>query len=173
MRRNTADSPALFALGSDFLVLIEPAIKMSTINSVMQTPFPSLADRPSAHLVIYDGNCGFCQHQMRRLQRWDRDGQLAYLSLHDPLVKQRWPDLSADDLMREICLVTPGGDRFHGADAFKCIARELPRLWPMSAAMSIPFSMPLWRFLYRQFAKRRYRLSEKYACDDNACEAHL
>jgi predicted DCC family thiol-disulfide oxidoreductase YuxK len=136
------------------------------------SPLPTLAERPNAEVVIYDGECGFCQHQMRKIDRWDRDEQLAYVSLHDPQVAERWPELSKDDLMRQMCLVTQDKRHLYGADAFKHIAGELCPLWPISLAMRIPWSMPVWRFLYRQFARQRYRLSKRYACNGNACQMH-
>ena len=148
-------------------------MEMSLRDTVTETALPTPTDRPDAHTVIYDGKCGFCQYQMRRLDRWDKDGQLAYVSLYDPQVAKRWPDLSKDDLLRQICLVSKDGRRFHGADAFRYIASELRALWPISLAMRIPFSMPVWRFFYRQFAKQRYWLSERYACKDGSCDVHL
>ena len=41
--------------------------------------------------------------------------------------------------------------------------------------MHIPFTMPLWRWGYRQVAKRRYRLMGKTAdaCDDGTCKVHF
>ena len=57
---------------------------------------------PGADVVIYDGHCSVCSAAMLRLQRADRCGRLAYLSLHDPEVAQRIPYLSHEDLMREI-----------------------------------------------------------------------
>ena len=98
---------------------------MSHAQSAHRNGITNPADRPNADTVIYDGKCGFCQHQMGKLDRWDKDGQLAYVSLHDPQVAERWPELSKDDLMREICLVSKAGQRFHCADAFKYIARQL------------------------------------------------
>ncbi|MEM1303442.1 MAG: DCC1-like thiol-disulfide oxidoreductase family protein, partial [Planctomycetota bacterium] len=56
--------------------------------------FPPPADRPGADVVLYDGECNFCRAQMQRLTRWDTGGRLAYLSIHDPVVAERWPDLS-------------------------------------------------------------------------------
>jgi predicted DCC family thiol-disulfide oxidoreductase YuxK len=139
----------------------------------IETGLPTLADRPGADVVIYDGKCGFCQQQMRKLDGWDKDGQLAYVSLHDPKVAEGWPDLNKDDLMREICVVSKDGGRFQGADAFRYISSQLRALWPVSLAMRIPWSMPIWRFLYRRFARQRYWLSRRYTCKDDSCDAHL
>ena len=65
-------------------------------------PLPRPADRPNADVVIYDGDCGICTAQVSKLPWWDYQGKLAYLSLHDPEVKERFPDLSHDRMMQEI-----------------------------------------------------------------------
>ena len=51
-----------------------------------------------ADVVIYDGHCSFCRGQVERVNRWDTPGRLAYLSLHDPEVARRYPDLDHDAL---------------------------------------------------------------------------
>jgi predicted DCC family thiol-disulfide oxidoreductase YuxK len=107
---------------------------------------------------------------MRRLHRWDKRSRLAYLSLHDEQVAKRWPDLSPEDLMQQMCLVTQDGERYYGADAFKYLSTRLSRLWPLSLAMHIPFSMPIWRLVYRLLARQRYWISKRYACADDACQ---
>jgi predicted DCC family thiol-disulfide oxidoreductase YuxK len=134
---------------------------------------PSPADRPTADVVIYDGHCRFCTAQVQRLQRWDKGGRLAFVSLHDPLVAERWPDLSHDRLMQEMAIVDVHGRRHWGAAAFRYLTRRLPRLWLLAPLMHIPFSMPLWQWGYRQVAKRRYQLAGKSACDGDACHIHL
>jgi predicted DCC family thiol-disulfide oxidoreductase YuxK len=134
---------------------------------------PDPTSRPAADVVVYDGACGFCRHQMQRLNQWDSRNQLAYVSSQDASLPQRWPDLEQERLSREICVVTQDGQRHYGAAAFKYLSTQLPRLWPLAVLMHIPFSMPIWHWLYRAFAKRRYRVSQKYACADDACKTHL
>ena len=144
---------------------VDPALGPDTL--------PTPVERPAADLIIYDGQCGFCQQQMRRLHRWDKQNKLAYLSLHDEQVSRRWPDLSQQQLMRQMCLITQDNQRYHGAEAFKYLSTTLPRLWPLAIIMHIPLSMPIWRWVYRVFAKQRYWLSKRNACADEACQVHV
>jgi hypothetical protein len=41
--------------------------------------------------------------------------------------------------------------------------------------MHLPLTMPLWRWGYRQVAKRRYAIAGKTAdgCDDGGCKVHF
>lgn len=138
-----------------------------------QVRLPGVNDRPDADVVIYDGQCVFCTGQVERLARWDRRGSLAFLSLHDSLVAERYPDLSHEQLMDRLYVVDQQGRKHGGAAAFRYLSRKLPRLWLIAPIMHIPCSLPLWQWCYRQVAKRRYRIAGKDACDGDACEVHL
>ncbi len=134
-------------------------------------------DAPNAAVVIWDGKCNFCRAQVERLRRFDSRQRLAYLSLHDPRVAQRYPDLSFDQLMEQMWVVAPdcpkhNRRKYGGADAVRFLSRYLPRLWWLAPAMHLPFAMPLWRWLYKVVANRRYRLAGAN-CDGGTCQLHL
>jgi predicted DCC family thiol-disulfide oxidoreductase YuxK len=146
---------------------------MSTTNAVSTAPpLPSPAERPEAEVVIYDGHCRICTGQIRRLASWDRSGRLAYLSLHDPLVAQRYPDLTHDALMRDMYVIDRQGRRHRGAEALRFITRRLPRLWWVAPILHLPGTLSLWQWLYRQVANRRYRFGRVESCDDGSCDLH-
>ena len=137
----------------------------------MSPPLPSPEQHPDADVVIYDGNCGICTRQVSKLPWWDCQNRLAYVSLHDPLVAERWPDMSAERLMQEMCIVDQAGRQYWGAEAIRYLTRRLRRLWWAMPVMYFPGSMFVWRPLYRWIAKNRYRLSGT-TCEDGSCELH-
>ena len=137
---------------------------------------PSPAENPKADIVIFDGHCKFCTGQVERLARWDRSGRrVAFLSLHDPEVARRFPELTYDQLMEEMYVVDQRGRRHAGAAAFRYLTTRLPRLYVLAPLMHLPFTMPLWRWGYKQIAKHRYLLMGKTtdSCDDGTCKVHL
>lgn len=134
-------------------------------------PLPSPADRPSADVVVYDGACGICTSQIRKLLWWDCQKKLAYLSLHDPEVQRRWPDLIHDRLMQEMAIVDRRGRRHWGPEAIRYLTRRLRRLWWAAPLLYLPGSMLVLRPLYRWIARNRYRLSGT-ACENGACDLH-
>lgn len=136
---------------------------------------PSPDERPEADVVIYDGHCRFCTGQVRRLHRWDRRQRLAFVSLHAPLVAERWPDLTHDMLMDQMYVVDRRGRRHAGAAAFRYLTTVLPRLYLLAPLLHIPGTLPLWQWGYRQVAKRRYALAGKSqgGCDDEGCKIHF
>jgi predicted DCC family thiol-disulfide oxidoreductase YuxK len=134
----------------------------------------TVAERPEADVVIYDGDCQFCTGQVQRLARWDTRRSLAFISLHDPQVARRWPDLTHAMLMDQMYVVDQQGNRYGGAAAFRYLSRRLPPLWPLAPLMHLPFTLPLWQWGYRQVAKRRYKLQGKTnSCESGACDIHF
>jgi predicted DCC family thiol-disulfide oxidoreductase YuxK len=136
---------------------------------------PTPIEHPAADVVIYDGHCRFCTNQVQKLARWDGKGRLAFLSLHDDEVAKRYPQLSYDDMMKQMYVVTPAGKQYPGAAAFRYLTRRLPVFYALAPLLHIPFSLPVWQWLYRQVAIRRYRIAGKIAegCEGDACHVHL
>ena len=122
-------------------------------------------------MLIYDGQCNFCRASVGSLRRLDWTGRLAYISLHDPRVSQRWPELSHEQLMEQIWLVTENGGRYGGADAMRYLSLRMPSLWLAAPLLNFPFAMPLWRKIYRWIARNRYRVAGRN-CENGGCSLH-
>jgi predicted DCC family thiol-disulfide oxidoreductase YuxK len=134
---------------------------------------PTPGQRPDADVVIYDGHCRICTAQVRKLAWWDCQGKLSYLSLHDPVVQDRYPDLTHEMLMEQMYVVDRHGNRHGGAAAIRYLSRRLRRLWWLAPLLHIPGSLPLWNWCYRQIAQRRYRFGKLDDCDDGTCQIHF
>lgn len=135
---------------------------------------PDPDDSPGSDVVIFDGQCRFCQGQVRNLRRLDWEGKrLSFLSLHDPRVAQRYPSLSHDVLMSQMFVVRPDGSMYGGGDAVRYLSRRLPTLWWAMPILHLPGTAALWRWAYHQVAARRYRIAGKTACDQDACAVHF
>jgi predicted DCC family thiol-disulfide oxidoreductase YuxK len=143
-----------------------------SIPAATLTEFPGPVDRPDGDIVIFDGHCKFCRRQVHRIFRADRSGRLAFVSLHDPLVAQRWPDLSHDQLMSKMTIVDRRGKRHGGAAAFQYLTRRLPRWWVFTPITHFPGFMVIARWVYRQIAKRRYQWGKVEGCDNGSCAVH-
>lgn len=149
------------------------------ITSPASVSLPMVADslpdpdhRSGRLVVIYDGQCNFCRAQVSRLRRWDCcGGRLSFLSLHDPRVAERYPDLSHDQLMEQMYVIDVTGQSHGGADAVKFLSRRLPLLWIAAPLLHLPGTARLWRWMYRQVAKRRYQLAGKH-CEGDRCQVH-
>jgi len=143
--------------------------KILVTKTALHLPDP--LEAPQADLVIWDGKCKFCRGQVERLRGLD-SGRLTYMSLHDPRVSEICPNLTTQQLMDQMWVITPGGEQFGGADAGRYLSRKLPKLWWLMPLLHIPGAMPVWRWLYRKIAERRYKLAGM-ACDDGGtCDLH-
>lgn len=123
-------------------------------------------------VVIYDGECRFCRGQVERLKQLDPGNKLTFISLHDSRLCKRVPDLTHDQLMQQMYVVTPTGKKFGGAAAVRYLSTRLPRLYWLMPILHIPFTLPLWQWGYKQIAKRRYKLAGK-VCDGDTCSVHF
>lgn len=147
---------------------------MSSATTLPETPaLPDPDQHPQADVVIFDGHCRFCRGGVERLNWWDGGSRLAYLSLHDPRVAERYPDLTHDQLMAQMYVVDTQGNRYGGADAIRYLTRRLPWLWPVMPLVHIPFSLPLWQWLYDVVASRRYLFGKVEECEEGTCSLHF
>lgn len=148
----------------------------TTVTQPAALPYPT--SHPEADVVVYDGHCRICSAQVERLARFDGGGRLSFVSLHDPLVGERYADLSHDDLMSAMYVITVAGERHRGVAAIRYLTRRLPKLWWLAPLLHLPGTLPLWSWMYRQFAKYRYRFgrldsSGGNGCDGDACRVHF
>ena len=148
------------------------AVEDKSTTAATGPNLPTPAELPEADVVIFDGHCKFCRAQVERIAWWDGGSRLAFLSLHDPEVSRRYPDLTHEMLMRDMYIVDRAGRRHRGAAAFRYLSRRLRRLWWLAPVLHIPFTLPLWQFIYRQIADRRYRFGRLDTCDGDACAVH-
>lgn len=146
---------------------------MATARVTAEKTFPTPTDRADAsYVLIFDGNCKFCRANIQFIHAVDR-GKVAYLSLHDAVVQERWPDLTYDQMMKHMYLVDlETGEKHPGVYAFRLLSRKLMGLWVLAPFLHIPGSLPVWRFLYSQIAKHRYKFGRVEECD-GACELHF
>ena len=160
----------------------EPIDRISTINAAPKLDtLPTPADLPDAHVVIFDGKCVFCQKQVRNLRKFDGGERLAFVSLHDPLVAERYPDLTYEQMMDQMYVIPAkstgkGDQRYGGAEGVAFLSTKFARLWILAPILNFPFAMPLWQFMYRQVANRRYKIAGEKAdpCDeDGTCDLHF
>jgi predicted DCC family thiol-disulfide oxidoreductase YuxK len=120
--------------------------------------------------VLYDGQCRFCRGQIATLRRLDLTGRLQFLSLHDPVVAAKFPELDPEDLIREMHVVDTHGRSHAGAEAVRYLSRRLPLLWPLALPLHVPGSLPVWSWLYGVVARNRYRIAGR--CEEGTCRLH-
>ena len=117
-------------------------------------------------VLLYDGQCGFCNRGVQQVLRHDRRKNMMFAALQGDYGKSiltRHPELNGID---SLVFVEPLDfayleQVFVRSDAALRVASYLGWPWKLAlAAYLIP--RPVRDFLYDQFAKRRYRWFGKY-----------
>jgi predicted DCC family thiol-disulfide oxidoreductase YuxK len=121
--------------------------------------------------ILFDGECRFCSSSILVLRKLNFRDRLRFVSLHEPSVADDFPDLTFDQLMKEMWVATSDGRRYPGADAVRYLSRRLPLLYPLAPFLHLPGTMPIWRWLYRFVAKNRYWIAGK-KCSEGTCRLH-
>jgi len=123
----------------------------------------------SKAVVLFDGDCAFCQRSERILKGLDWFKRLAFQNARD---QPRWPasaqPLSMERLVEEMHVVTP--DRRHtyaGFGAFRWMAWRIPLTMLSAPFLYLPGVLWLGNRVYRWIARNRYSL---VPCHDGVCQ---
>ena len=119
-------------------------------------------------VVVYDGNCNFCNSQINIIRKLDILNKLSFISLHDPSVPILYPQVSKEKLLTQIYIFTKDNRYYGGAECIQQISKKLFILWPLYILLKIPFSFPLWDKLYKLVAKNRFKIAG--TCTNNSCK---
>ena len=127
----------------------------------------------SALTLYYDGKCPFCATEMARLGRWDRAGHLAFVDIAQPGFDPAHLNASMAELNLQMYSQTAAGEVLVGIDSMLAAYTLVGKGW-----LVWPLRVPLLRdalaWLYRSFARNRYKMSallgyKAPACADGAC----
>jgi predicted DCC family thiol-disulfide oxidoreductase YuxK len=118
-------------------------------------------------VIIFDGQCPFCQKQIARIRARDPRNIFEYTPRQTPGLDQRFPILTQGDFNTGMRLIRPDGTIAVGADAVYEIARQLPAYRAAAWLYRVPVLKQIFRGLYAWVAKNRYKLAEKsgQVCD--------
>ena len=108
--------------------------------------------------LYFDGHCPFCAAEMGRLRKWNKDGRLAFVDIStagfDPA--PLGVDMAALD--RELHSRTADGRLLVGIDSMLAAYTLVERAW-LVFPLKVRLLRPLLAWLYRGFARNRYRFS--------------
>lgn len=107
--------------------------------------------------VLYDADCGFCQHTAAVLRRLDRRRSLRFVPLQDAEAIPGVPDRQR--LMAAMHVVDGAGRWSTGGAAWVRIAETVPALVPLALLARLPGASVVVELGYRLIAANRHRLS--------------
>jgi predicted DCC family thiol-disulfide oxidoreductase YuxK len=127
-------------------------------------------------LVVFDGECGFCNRSIRWLLRRDRKDRLRFAPSTAPAVEQLLtshgvqpfgqgsnPDPGFETVLVFRNAGTSMEELLVRSNAILACLRVLPQPWPALAAVLRLIPRPLRESGYRFVARQRYRIWGRYA----------
>tara|TARA_B100000686_G_scaffold351249_1_gene449444 strand:- start:4135 stop:4521 length:387 start_codon:yes stop_codon:yes gene_type:complete len=104
-------------------------------------------------LMIYDGDCEFCQRWVDRF-KFVTDNHVDYTPYQD--VKNRFSDISESEFVRSVQYVAPDGSRSEGAEAvFRAISTPAKQRWLFAFYLKVPYFAKLAELIYQLVADSR------------------
>lgn len=125
--------------------------------------------------ALYDGNCAVCRSSCEAMRALDWRKRIEFVDLHESGAwRDRCPDRSFEQLMREIHVIDGEGKVYAGFDATRRMLREAPLGYPLWLLLHLPGMDALGARVYRFIARRRYRINARLGvelpdCDDGGC----
>ncbi len=110
--------------------------------------------------ALYDGDCLVCQSTCETLRALDWRKRIHFVDLHDGGdFLPRHPELTRDELMREIHVIDAAGEVFAGFAGTRRMLKELPLGVPLWLLLQLPGTDAIGKRVYRFIARRRYRIN--------------
>lgn len=113
------------------------------------------------HIVIYDGDCGFCQKTVQVIRTFDWLNKLSFIPFQQENILNNYKDLSIERCKKEIILVIENEREkfyFGGYDAFKKMTLYLPLTFLISWFFFLPPVAWLGRIVYKKIALNRHKI---------------
>ncbi|MCY3799265.1 MAG: DUF393 domain-containing protein [Chloroflexi bacterium] len=125
--------------------------------------------------ALYDGNCVVCRSTCGAMRALDWRKRIKFVDLHESGAgRERYPELSREQLMREIHVLDGDGKVYAGFKATRRMLREAPLGKPLWLLLLLPGMDALGARVYRFIARRRYRINALLGkdlpdCADDSC----
>ena len=120
-----------------------------------------------ALVLFFDGECGFCNKSVRKINRLDRDGVVDFAPLQGKLSREMGLEKFADkNLGTMVVLRESDGERFFKGDAGIQLGKALGQPWAAFASCFAFFPKSLRDSIYDLVARHRYLIFGK----TDACE---
>jgi len=111
--------------------------------------------------LIYDGKCPICSGAADWIHERVGD-DIELLPCQENARAERFPDISEQQCMESMWLVTQDGTRYAGDRALPSILRMMPRYKWLAWICELPLIRHIAPHVYRLIAKNRYHLSVLY-----------
>ncbi len=114
-------------------------------------------------LVLWDGDCGFCQQSLEWLKKQRLNGEIDFVSFHENKAKLWREKIGTENLAKSMYVIEDGDRVYHHADGVRLLLSRSKKWKWLSVLMGLPLIKQACYFGYCLIANNRYRLS-KHNC---------
>jgi len=107
-------------------------------------------------LVLYDGQCGLCNHSVQMILRHDRRGRFRFAALQSELGQALLARHGLPAAEMDSVVLIDGGEAYTRSRAALRVAGRMDAPWPLLRALTI-VPRPLRDVVYDWVARNRYR----------------
>jgi predicted DCC family thiol-disulfide oxidoreductase YuxK len=126
--------------------------------------------------AIYDGNCVLCKQSKNIIHALDWLHRVEFLNVHDwNQVEARYPQISFEQAMGQMQVVTPDGTLLSGFEGVRRLLRDLPLGYPAWLLLHLPGMAWSGTKVYGFIARHRYQINKFFGapvCEDGMCKVH-
>ena len=115
----------------------------------------------SSRTVIFDGDYGFCQKQVRRGRALDWFKTIDWRARLEPGLKEKFPQVTGEASLNRMISIRPDGKSYGGFYAVRDILIRLPLTCLPALLLYIPGMSLIGEPVYRWIAKNRHHFSGK------------
>ncbi len=105
-----------------------------------------------------------CTFQTRLISWMDWLKKVTLVPIKDPRASGIAPDVTREDLLEAIHCVTPEGEIYRGARAFRFLGLRIPLLVPMGLFLWFPGVIWIAEKIYAFISKNRIYISKIFGC---------
>jgi predicted DCC family thiol-disulfide oxidoreductase YuxK len=105
-----------------------------------------------------------CTFQSRLLAWMDWFNCVEMVPLKDPRTAEIAPDITREDLLEAIHCITPDGEIYRGARAFRFLGLRIPLLIPVGLFLWIPGVIWIAEKIYAWISRNRHLISKVFGC---------
>ena len=122
--------------------------------------------------VLFDGHCSLCKASVARARRFDSKRRVEFVDVHEPSVRERFPQVDPEIALRWMQAVDARARVFSGVDAWARIGLLLPGWNLLAWILFLPGVHWLAGKIYAWIARNRYRWNREL-CADGTCSVHI
>ena len=113
------------------------------------------------NIVIYDGDCGFCQGTVNIIKNLDWLSKFEFIPFQNETILEKYNCLAKEKCEKEIFLIresTNSKTYYAGYDAFKIVTLFLPITFLISWFFFLPGVSHSGKFVYKLIAENRHKI---------------